>query len=63
MAVAEGNGTLAKQRAVTLGEPSGTIMRSSAAYKPGDKVIVSGTQFLIDGAPVQPIQLIRRTSR
>ena len=22
--------------------------------KPGDKVIVSGTQFLVDGAPVQP---------
>jgi hypothetical protein len=23
--------------------------------KPGEKVIISGIQFLIDGAPVQPI--------
>jgi hypothetical protein len=23
--------------------------------KPGERVIVSGTQFLIDGTPVQPI--------
>jgi hypothetical protein len=23
--------------------------------KPGDKVIVSGTQFLMDGAPVAPM--------
>lgn len=48
-------GTVAKQRAVVLGDTVGNDYAVSAGLKPGDKVIVSGIQFLIDGAPIQPI--------
>ena len=48
-------GTVAKQRAVTLGDTIGNDYAVTDGLKPGDKVIVSGIQFLIDGAPVQPI--------
>src|SRR6266567_2205973 len=48
-------GTIAKQRAVTLGDTIGNDYAVKDGLKPGDKVIVSGTQFLIDGAPIQPI--------
>lgn len=51
---AEG-GTIAKQRAVTLGDTIGNDYAVSDGLKPGEKVITSGIQFLIDGAPVQPI--------
>jgi len=51
---AEG-GTVAKQRAVTLGDTIGNDYAVSDGLKPGEKVIISGIQFLIDGAPVQPI--------
>ncbi len=48
-------GMVAKQRAVTLGDTIGNDYAVTDGLKPGDKVIVSGIQFLIDGAPVQPI--------
>jgi RND family efflux transporter MFP subunit len=48
-------GTQAKQRAVTLGDTVGNEYAVISGLKPGDKVIVSGTQFLVDGAPVQPL--------
>jgi RND family efflux transporter MFP subunit len=48
-------GSVAKQRAVTLGDTLGNDYAVKDGLKPGDKVIVSGTQFLIDGAPIQPI--------
>jgi RND family efflux transporter MFP subunit len=48
-------GTVAKQRAVTLGDTIGNDYAVTDGLKPGDKVIISGIQFLIDGAPVQPI--------
>jgi len=48
-------GTVAKQRAVTLGETIGNEYAVTGGLKPGEKVITSGIQFLIDGAPVQPI--------
>jgi RND family efflux transporter MFP subunit len=48
-------GSVAKQRAVTLGDTLGNDYAVKDGLKPGDKVIVSGIQFLIDGAPVQPI--------
>ncbi len=48
-------GSVAKQRAVTLGDTIGNDYAVIGGLKPGDKVIVSGIQFLIDGAPVQPI--------
>jgi RND family efflux transporter MFP subunit len=49
------NGTVAKQRAVTLGDTVGNDYTVNDGLKPGEKVITSGTQFLIDGAPVKPI--------
>jgi RND family efflux transporter MFP subunit len=54
--VAQGDGgTVAKQRAVTLGDTVGNDYAVNDGLKPGDKVITSGIQFLIDGTPVQPI--------
>ena len=44
-----------KQRAVNLGDTVGNDYVVTSGLHPGDKVIVSGIQFLIDGAPVQPI--------
>jgi RND family efflux transporter MFP subunit len=46
---------IAKQRAVTLGDTIGNDYAVEAGLKNGDKVIISGTQFLVDGAPVQPL--------
>jgi hypothetical protein len=46
---------VAKQRAVTLGDTVGNDYAVEAGLKNGDKVIISGTQFLVDGAPVQPL--------
>jgi RND family efflux transporter MFP subunit len=48
-------GFVAKQRAVTLGDTIGNDYAVNGGLNPGEKVIISGTQFLIDGAPVQPI--------
>jgi RND family efflux transporter MFP subunit len=55
VASSSGNGTVAKQRAVTLGDTIGNDYAVSDGLKPGDQVIVSGIQFLVDGAPVRPI--------
>jgi RND family efflux transporter MFP subunit len=55
LAVAENNGTFARQRAVNLGDTVGNDYAVLDGLKPGDKVIVSGIQFLIDGAPVRPL--------
>lgn len=49
------NGSVAKQRAVTLGDTVGNDYAVNGGLQPGEKVIVSGTQFLLDGAPVKPI--------
>jgi RND family efflux transporter MFP subunit len=46
---------VAKQRAVTLGDTVGNDYAVEAGLNNGDKVIISGTQFLVDGAPVQPL--------
>ena len=46
--------TLAKQRLVTLGDTIGNDYAVKGGLKQGEKVITSGIQFLIDGAPVQP---------
>ena len=46
---------VAKQRAVTLGDTIGNNYAVEAGLNNGDKVIVSGTQLLVDGAPVQPL--------
>lgn len=47
--------TVAKQRSVTLGDTIGNDYAVKDGLKQGEKVITSGIQFLIDGAPVQPI--------
>ena len=51
----EQNGKLvAHQKPLRLGEMSGNDYVVLDGIKPGDKVIVSGTQYLVDGAPVTP---------
>ena len=59
VAAQDDKGTVAKQRAVTLGDTIGNDYAVDAGLKPGEKVIVSSIQFLIDGAPVKPTQLSR----
>jgi|SRR5579872_1680373 len=52
----QANGSfLAKQRPLTIGETVGNNYEVREGIKAGDKVIVSGTQFLMDGAPVVPM--------
>src|SRR5579871_3155653 len=51
----QANGSfLAKQRPLTIGETVGNNYEVREGIKSGDKVIVSGTQFLMDGMPVVP---------
>jgi RND family efflux transporter MFP subunit len=55
--VAEGTGSslVAKQRPLKIGEIVGNDYVVLEGINPGDRVIVSGTQFLRDGAPVKPL--------
>jgi RND family efflux transporter MFP subunit len=46
--------TVAHQKPLKVGEMTGNDYVVLEGIKPGDRIIVSGTQFLIDGAPVQP---------
>lgn len=55
VAAAGDKGTVARQRAVTLGDTIGNDYAVTSGLNAGDKVIVSGIQFLIDGVPVRPI--------
>lgn len=51
----EQNGKLvAHQKPLQVGDMMGNDYVVLGGIKPGDKVIVSGTQFLVDGAPVTP---------
>jgi RND family efflux transporter MFP subunit len=45
---------VARQKALRVGEIVGADYVVLDGIKPGDRVIVSGTQFLVDGAPVSP---------
>jgi RND family efflux transporter MFP subunit len=45
----------AVQTAVTLGDTVGNMYSVAAGLNPGDKVIVSGTQFLVNQMPVTPL--------
>jgi RND family efflux transporter MFP subunit len=47
--------TVAKQRSVTLGDTIGNDYAVKEGLKQGEKVVISGTQFLIDGTPIQLI--------
>jgi RND family efflux transporter MFP subunit len=45
----------AHQTPITLGETVGNSYSVSSGLAPGDKVIVTQTQFLVDGMPVMPL--------
>ncbi len=47
-------GYVARQKALQIGQIVGNDYVVNDGVKPGDKVVVSGTQFLIDGVPVVP---------
>jgi RND family efflux transporter MFP subunit len=55
VATPKGDGYIAHQVAVTLGETIGNNYPVLSGLKPGDKVITSGLQFLQEGAPVKPL--------
>jgi RND family efflux transporter MFP subunit len=52
VAVNEGKGPVARQRVIKLGDTIGNDFAVLDGLKPGDHIIVSGTQFLQDGFPV-----------
>ena len=52
LAVNDGKSTVARQRILKLGEVLGNNFVVLDGLKAGDHIIVSGTQFLQDGAPV-----------
>jgi RND family efflux transporter MFP subunit len=49
-----GGSYVARQKPLKIGQTVGNDYEVQEGIKPGDKVIVSGTQFLLDGAPVIP---------
>jgi RND family efflux transporter MFP subunit len=51
----QGPMTMAVQTSVTLGDTVGNNYAVSSGLNPGDKVIVSSTQFLVNGMPVTPM--------
>ncbi len=55
VATAGGNGYTAQQKQIQLGDTMGNDYVVKSGLSPGDKVIISGTQFLVSGAPVQPL--------
>ena len=55
------HGTVAKQKAVVLGDTVGNDYVVTSGLNPADKVIVSGIQFLIDGVPVTPLAKFRES--
>src|SRR6266851_4036746 len=52
VSVNEGKGTVARQKLLKLGGTAGNDFAVLEGLKPGDHIIVSGTQFLQDGMPV-----------
>jgi RND family efflux transporter MFP subunit len=56
VAEAQAGGTfVARQKPLTIGQTVGNDYEVQDGIKAGDKVIISGTQFLRDGAPVIPM--------
>lgn len=55
VATQQGQGFVAKQVPVSLGEPVGNVYPVVSGLRAGDRVILSGIQLLQDGAPVQPL--------
>ena len=54
LAAPKGNGYIAHQVPVMLGDTVGNTYPVISGLKPGDKVITSGLQFLQEGVPVNP---------
>jgi RND family efflux transporter MFP subunit len=52
VSVNEGKGTVARQKLLKVGDTAGNNFAVLDGLKPGDHLIVSGTQFLQDGMPV-----------
>ncbi len=52
LAVKEGNGTVARQKLLKVGDTFGNDYVVLDGLKPGDHIIISGLQFLQDGMPV-----------
>jgi len=52
LAVREGNGTVARQKLLHVGDTLGNDYVVIDGLQPGDHIILSGLQFLQDGAPV-----------
>lgn len=50
----QGSSYVARQKPLKIGQTVGNDYEVQDGIKPGDKVIISGTQFLMDGAPVLP---------
>jgi len=55
VAEAQNGGFVAHQKPLSIGQTVGNSYEVQDGIKAGDKVIVSGTQFLRDGAPVIPL--------
>ncbi len=55
LATPKGQGYVAHQVPVKLGDTLGNTYPVLGGLKPGDKVIISGLQFLQEGAPVKPL--------
>ena len=55
VAVPQGSGYAAHQKLIKIGDTVGNNYAVTSGLSAGDKVIVSGTQFLQDGVPVQPM--------
>jgi RND family efflux transporter MFP subunit len=51
----QGGKFFARQKSVTVGDTVGNDYAVQSGLKDGDKVIVSGLQFLMDGMPVMPL--------
>jgi RND family efflux transporter MFP subunit len=51
----QGGAYLARQKPLKIGQTVGNDFEVQDGIKPGDKVIISGTQFLLDGVPVIPL--------
>jgi RND family efflux transporter MFP subunit len=51
----QGGKYFARQRPIQVGDTVGNNYAVLSGLQNGEKVIVSGTQFLMDGAPVQPL--------
>lgn len=55
IAMPKGDGYVAHQIPVSVGETLGNTYPVISGLKPGDKVIISGLQFLQEGVPVKPL--------